>query len=464
MQWIAWLAATWITTPPPGVVSGLALHADSLFAGTDVGLFRSGATGWERAPFPGAVLALARDSQGIWAATPGLLWFWDGRSDPRSASLGVGARLRGVSVDSSEQVWAASEAGLFVRRTGRAGFERDATLPPGDVLAVRAAGPRVFAARSGALWRLRRGRFERLVAGLGEGWWELSAAVELGDRSYLAVPRGLWRVGPDGAERIDPGLVGEVHDVRASKGALLLASSRGVWRIAEPEGVDPDPVALLDANAERLLEVGDQIWAATDRGLARLSDPRAPLVHVPAARGEPVASIAAVRSAALEYLDLAPSALRRVEARARGRGWLPRVRAGVGSGRDRDSDRDWDEVVSSGEVRGLFDRHEGRDRDVHADLELVWDLDLLAAPDDAIAISRERRLVVELRDQVLERVNRIYFERLRVLDAAAVETDAQRRHELELRVAELAAQLDAWTGGRFSRLVPDSPPNDRREP
>jgi len=40
----------------------------------------------------------------------------------------------------------------------------------------------------------------------------------------------------------------------------------------------------------------------------------------------------------------------------------------------------------------------------------------------------------------------------------------QRRRELELRVAELTAQLDAWTGGRFSRLLAESPPSVRRQP
>jgi hypothetical protein len=464
MQWLAWLAATWIANPPPGAVSGLALRGEVLFAGTDVGLFRAGPTGWERAPFPGAVLGLAQTAEGLWIATPSALWCWDGEADPRSVALGVGARLRDVEVDSSGRVWAASESGLFVRRPGRGSFERDASLPPGDVLAVRAAGPSVFAARNGALWQQRGDRFEALASGLGIGWWELRAAAMLGGSFYLAVPRGLWHVGPSGAERLDPAL-GELRDLRALGDALVVASSRGVWRVAHREGAGPDARALLDASAERLLAVGAQTWVATDRGLARLDEPAADAPRaVASAPAEPEPPISAVHAAALEYLDLAPGALRQVEARARKRGWLPELRAGIGSGRDRARDHDWDEVVSSGEVRSLAEYHDGRDRGVRSDLELIWDFGQLAAPDDAIAVSRERRLVIELRDQVLERVNRLYFERLRVLDAAAATGDPGERRVHELRVAELGAQLDAWTGGRFSRLLLDSPPIDRREP
>jgi hypothetical protein len=72
---------------------------------------------------------------------------------------------------------------------------------------------------------------------------------------------------------------------------------------------------------------------------------------------------------------------------------------------------------------------------------------------------------VTLRDQVLERVNHLYFQRLRVLaqldalDAA----DAAKRTELELDAAEISAQLDAWSGGLFSRLETNSPPDAQRE-
>jgi hypothetical protein len=465
VHWLLALAATWVATPPPGAVTGLAEREGRVLAGSLVGLFAWGAAGWERTPVAGAVLDLAAAPDGLWIATSRALWFWDLRGAPREVALGAGARLRGVAVDALDQVWVASESGLYLRRAGAPTFERDASLPPGDVFALRAAGTALFAARSGTLWARRRDRFETLATGLGDGWWELRAAATWRGAVYLAVPQGLWRVTADSAERIDPGL-GELRDVQATESGLWLATSRGVWRFEAPPSQAlslPDP--LLDAGTTRLLALPGRLLAATDRGLAQLgAADLAPREAAPARRPALSPDVGAVHAAALAYLDLGPEGLRDAEQRARTRGWLPLLRAGAGVGKDRARDYDHDEVFTSGELHSLYDTHYARDRGFEADVELVWNLGQLASPDDAISVSRERRLVVELRDQVLERVNRLYFERLRSSDALAAEGDAAKQRELELRVAELTAQLDAWTGGRFSRLLHDSPPIDRREP
>ncbi len=113
----------------------------------------------------------------------------------------------------------------------------------------------------------------------------------------------------------------------------------------------------------------------------------------------------------------------------------------------------------------LRDSSRERDTNFGLDLQLTWDLARLAEPDDLLAISRERRELVELRDQVLERVNRLYFERRRVLEERAAAAPEEQR-ALALRAEELSAQLDGWTGGLFSRLetTSDSPRNEGNQP
>ena len=61
--------------------------------------------------------------------------------------------------------------------------------------------------------------------------------------------------------------------------------------------------------------------------------------------------------------------------------------------------------------------------------------------------------MIELRDDVLDEITQLYFERQRVRRAlaAAVSDDPAERERLALRAAELAAGLDAWTGGWFTR-------------
>ena len=62
--------------------------------------------------------------------------------------------------------------------------------------------------------------------------------------------------------------------------------------------------------------------------------------------------------------------------------------------------------------------------------------------------------MVQLRDDILDQVTKIYFERLRVkmeLDNISIE-ERKKRFEKELRLAELTAYLDALTGGYFSKI------------
>jgi hypothetical protein len=63
--------------------------------------------------------------------------------------------------------------------------------------------------------------------------------------------------------------------------------------------------------------------------------------------------------------------------------------------------------------------------------------------------------VVQLRDDILDEVTKLYFERLRVkmeLDNLSIE-DRKKRWEKELRLKELTASIDAMTAGFFSQKL-----------
>jgi len=238
----------------------------------------------------------------------------------------------------------------------------------------------------------------------------------------------------------------------------------------------------LSMPAYGLAVAGDELLVATERGIAAFSlaarasaqppqpePPRGPeagksLREVPPrARAS---QIQALQRAALSYLELSPSRMRELEERARRTGLWPELRASLVYDRDTSRGVDHDEVFTSGIQARLFDSGSDHNQGYDVGVSLVWELSELASPDHALAISRERRSLVTLRDQVLERVNHLYFGRLRVLaqldalDAA----DVAKRAELELDAAELAAQLDAWSGGVFSRLDANSPLEAQREP
>ncbi len=63
--------------------------------------------------------------------------------------------------------------------------------------------------------------------------------------------------------------------------------------------------------------------------------------------------------------------------------------------------------------------------------------------------------MVELRDDILDQINKLYFERLRVkseLDNLAIE-NRPKRFEKQLKLEELTAALDALTAGFYSQQL-----------
>jgi hypothetical protein len=207
---------------------------------------------------------------------------------------------------------------------------------------------------------------------------------------------------------------------------------------------------------------GDTVLAAGSLGLLR----GAPVLRAseagegseaaPAAgrtrrRGDP--DIRAVHRASLRYLSLEPVRIAELREGISYRGWLPTVSLRVAAARDRKRKRDYDEAFLSGEMRRLNDRATDKTLDLEGSLVLSWDLGELAFDEDSIDISREARLVISLRDNVLDEINQLYFERrglLAKLDAPEPPPDAWG---VERRAAELAAGLDAWTGGWFSERL-----------
>ena len=84
---------------------------------------------------------------------------------------------------------------------------------------------------------------------------------------------------------------------------------------------------------------------------------------------------------------------------------------------------------------------------------LSWDFANLIWNSDQISIDTRSRLMVQLRQDILEEVTRLYFERRRLCAEfqGNPTSDAILLHERRLRIEEVSAQLDALTGGWFSR-------------
>lgn len=94
------------------------------------------------------------------------------------------------------------------------------------------------------------------------------------------------------------------------------------------------------------------------------------------------------------------------------------------------------------------------DRDHSLDLSLTWDLGRLVWSSEERYIAGLARWYVEHREEILSEINRLYFERRKVLlEAAAPHLSQAQAVSRWLAVDELTARLDALTGNYFSERI-----------
>jgi hypothetical protein len=405
----------------------------------------------------------------------------DGRVSDRSPAPGRAAREVIRVIAGAGWMAAGTRAGVFVSRDAERWRRLDAGLPQGRVEALRLWS----AEDTSELWmvierELWRARLAASPSGLEVGAlgrevpFGGAVGAELRDLLLLAAADGVevmllagdalavrsaaergWRILrptlPPGAEALR---------LASAAGRLWIATDRGLLEAPGPEGPWRRARGAAGSQAVRALAQDEErIFAAADSGLlVGGPEPAEPgpgtlrLPHADSPTDDPI--IASLQRAALHYLDLGPGRMRRLSRGAARRAWLPKVDLRFGRDRHRGSRFDWDQTFTSGSLRRLLDQEQDDSRDEFVLLTFSWDLgDALYHPEQ-IDISKETREVIELRDDVLDEVTQLYYERRRVLLALTSEPHSPlEARQLRLRAAELAAGLDAWTGGWFGRSV-----------
>jgi hypothetical protein len=328
----------------------------------------------------------------------------------------------------------------------------------------------VWAAIDGALWTASEEQGGRRVTLPGaasgeEGPIDL-ASTPSGDlfvvlRRALAVrsPAGAWRVEP---LALPPGAL--PIRIAADAAGLWLATDAGLFHAPGPRG--PWQRAEGPAGSSAVAAVAaahDRLVVATAQGLLRRTTvsedttaaaaPRPVSAPAPARARRADPPITAVQREALRYVSLDPRRMQQLWDAAGRRAWAPEVLVRGDYGEDKDRTRSWDEAFISGDTHSLFDRDRKRGDGYSVSLGLTWDLGDAVFNLDRIDVSREARLVIQLRDDVLDEVNQLYFERQRVLASLDAPPGDAPVALLRLRAAELASGLDAWTGGWFSEQL-----------
>ncbi len=153
-----------------------------------------------------------------------------------------------------------------------------------------------------------------------------------------------------------------------------------------------------------------------------------------------------VQNVAIEYAEVHPDKIKNWREQAAKRAILPDL--SVGLDRYVTDLLHWD----SGTNPDTFLKG---DDAVSWDVSLTWDLGDLIWNDAQTSIDTRSRLMVQLRDDILDELTRTYFERRRLQIEAFLSPpqDLKEKLEKELRIQELTADLDALTGGYFSRKI-----------
>lgn len=240
----------------------------------------------------------------------------------------------------------------------------------------------------------------------------------------------------------------DVH-LRASGPLLLLGTSQGAFAFWQDHW--QSIVSGMDALQINHLSGfnGSTVYAATNFGLYRLL-PR-PVINTAALddlelkfRDEP--DIKTVQRWAIHYADVHPNKILSWKKAASRRAILPTFSAGI----DRSATNlfHWDTGGSPDTLQ------KGRDF-LEWDLTFSWKLDELIWNPDQTSIDSRAKLVAELREDILTQVTRIYFERRHLQQEMLLipAEDPFLKLEKELRLQELTALLDGYTGGKFSQAV-----------
>ncbi len=474
-------------------LSGKALCVDvkegtnDLYVGAEDGLYVTKDSGgkWEKAALPGGAISV-RDiavaggdiylaaGEGLYRSGPGDSWKW---IPGKKGIVGV-AGFR----DKEDMVLAWTKEELF-RINGKSWERIDPALIHGSIDDAACRGKRIYVASGTDMF---------ISSDEGETWKKV-ALLKSGDPEA--------EIEESDGDETDIGRFSRITDVSTgSRGMVVVATKRGIFKIedgnSEPELIDttglPSTSVAFAAGTEKDLFAAthnkvfrfsgkDRSWqpvfeargpgdisslkacrdnAKRDRLLVSCGnsvymqniDDTFSFGYDPELAGRMVTftepSIIEVQAMAIEYAEVSPEKIRSWRRGARWKALLPKLSVGFSESYDDNIDI-YKSSSYSYVIRGPRER--GNDWDV----DLVWDLSDLIWNDAQTSIDVRSKLMVQLRDDILEEVTRLYFERKKLLAGLERPGDSDEKafRAKKLRIEELTAYIDALTGGKFSEAL-----------
>ncbi len=443
------------------------LNSKIIFAGTREGLYKSinHGTGWTRI-FTGvgeintAVLSIAvnpANAENIFIGTKaGLFWTDTGGGTWRKAqNLPNDAAVSSIAIDffRPEIVYAVTAKGFFKSINGAIDWKRmlESSIPEKFIIGDDSASD------------------QEESVGINEAGTEIKGIVinpKDAGLLYLGTSKGMLISRDAGMTWKAAGSAGLLsRDIRhllispADREGVYAATGRGVFRYSAESGNWKELYKGLTAVDIRFLAVQHNpaaLWAAAGKGVfktfsavqdsASSDSVKKSREILYAFADEP--AIEEVQKAAIRYAEVHPEKIEDWRRAAQKKAWLPHMTLGYNKGRDFQN--------SSYYTGGIYygdDITRGKDYDWS--VAFTWELGELLWNNDQTSIDTRSRLMVQLRDDVLNEVTRLYFERRRLQIEMLLSPQDERKDgiEKELRVQELTADIDALTDFYFSKRL-----------
>ena len=240
----------------------------------------------------------------------------------------------------------------------------------------------------------------------------------------------------------------DIRDISQSyteRNNIYLATDKGIFLVdikrntARPvfEGLDTKDILSISFNRNGTL------FAATSKGLflkeeGVVADSFVEINKL--TRNEP--SIKEIQEAALRYNEVHPDKIRRWRNALKYRALFPSISL------------DYDKTIYGTAGTSTYD---GKSYVGPRDwgISLSWDVGNLIWNSYEDDVDTRSRLVTQLRINILDDINATYFERLRAKEELISKSYSSRAERLkdELRLKELTASLDGYTGGYFSKRL-----------
>lgn len=351
-------------------------------------------------------------------------------------------RIRCIALN-KDSVYAGGEEGLYFKENSGAEWERIYTLSAAEKTTEEIADYSYVEE---------------------EGITAVSCIALKGSRIYIGTGKNILYSDDGGRSWRNftcEGLTGNINHILTSdrSDSIYCATTKGVFEFDREKKRWFELYKGMNkaSSIHRIIFNGDDessLWALTGKGLYKLESGKyMPDQYMDVERdlrslkiifdNEP--SFKELQHAAMKFAEVDPDKIKRWRNEARLRALLPKVSVGM------DKDRSNNSEIYTSATRDYYVVGPD-DESSSLDFSISWELGDIIWSDDQTNIDVRSRLTTQLRNDILDDLRRVYYERKR-LQFEMVNSPPENikaRFEKELRIQELTQAIDDLTGNYFS--------------